>query len=228
MKNTYLWNKQTAYSVGLIASDGCLLNDGRHIDLTSNDEKLLNTFSGTLGKKLKIGQKKNSNGGQSYRVQFSDVAYYDFLLNAGLTPRKSHTIHKINVPDEYYKDFLRGVFDGDGTVYGYFDTRWPNSFMYYTSITSASIYFLEFLRSQNKRLFNTSKGSVRKHTKASILAYAKKDSKILYEAMYTDCASNYLERKKAKFENFIALDNNVKIGGTRTSGEIGKHASLRG
>ena len=37
------WSPNLSYAVGLLASDGCLLGDGRHIDLTSKDkEQILN------------------------------------------------------------------------------------------------------------------------------------------------------------------------------------------
>ncbi len=38
----YRWNANLAYAVGLIAADGCLSKDGRHIILVSKDiEQLL-------------------------------------------------------------------------------------------------------------------------------------------------------------------------------------------
>ena len=66
----------------------------------------------------------------AYHIQFSDVAFYDFLVEAGLTLAKSLTLDKIYVPDKYYFDFLRGVFDGDGCIRGFKDIRWPNSHMF--------------------------------------------------------------------------------------------------
>ena len=42
-KKIYEWTPHIAYCVGLIASDGSLSNDGRHVDLTSLDyDQLLN------------------------------------------------------------------------------------------------------------------------------------------------------------------------------------------
>jgi len=59
------WSPHFAYSIGLIATDGCLYNDGRHISLTSKDVELLITFKKCLGLTNKIAlkggitQKKN-------------------------------------------------------------------------------------------------------------------------------------------------------------------------
>jgi hypothetical protein len=79
----------------------------------------------------------------------SNTALYDFLLSIGLTSNKSKTISVLGVPPEYYADFLRGCFDGDGTTYSYWDTRWKSSFMYYIAFVSASPPFLEWLRREN-------------------------------------------------------------------------------
>jgi len=32
-----VWSSDLAYAIGLIATAGCLLNDGRHIDFTSKN-----------------------------------------------------------------------------------------------------------------------------------------------------------------------------------------------
>lgn len=146
------------------------------------------------------------NNKQAYRVQFGDVAYYDFLLDAGLTPNKSLTIGKLRIPVEFYGSFLRGVFDGDGTCYGYNDPRWPTSFLYYTGFSSASKVFLEYLASTNASLYQTKGTSIRKAPRALSLVYCKADSLILYAAMYKNAGSLFLGRKRSKLEAFITRD----------------------
>lgn len=201
-KRTYAWSPSIGYSVGLVASDGCLQRDGRHVDLTSTDLEQLNNFSIALERQFTVSQKKNGNGKLAHRIQFSDVGYYDFLLAAGLAPAKSKTLAALIIPDNVYADFLRGVFDGDGTTYGYKDPRWTSSFMYYVAFASASITFLEFLREQNYRLAYTSAGSLRRSGDAYILSYAKADSKKLSAYMYYSANCLSLTRKRIKLEAF--------------------------
>lgn len=68
--------------------------------------------------KVKIGKKASGrNREKKYStLQFGDIVFYRQLLNIGLTPRKSLTLNEIKVPKEYFKDFLRGVIDGDGSI----------------------------------------------------------------------------------------------------------------
>ncbi len=205
-KKFYTWNPKIAYLAGVFASDGCLSNNGRHLNVTSKDLEMLENIREILDLKVKIMTKANGYGGFGNYVQFGDVALYDFLMTAGITPAKSKTISKVDVPDKFYGDFLRGVFDGDGTIYGYWDPRWRSSLMYYTGFISASKKFLEWLRITNQRLADTSLGQMKLGTRADVLAYAKTDSRKLFNLMYKDIQAPGLSRKRTKFIDFIELD----------------------
>jgi hypothetical protein len=210
-KHSYSWSANLAYATGLIASDGCLQKDARHLDLTSIDLENINNFSVALGRELKITRKSNGRDQYAHRVQFSDVALYDFFLEAGLTPAKSMTLGEISVPDEYYADFLRGYFDGDGSTYSYLDNRWRSSYMFYTCFTSASPRFVEYLRRENIRLAKVSPGSIRNGKNVQNLSYAKADSKVIYSYMYYSPEVLCLKRKREKLRSFIERDEGVII-----------------
>jgi hypothetical protein len=120
---TITWNSHLAYIVGLLVTDGNLSKDGRHIIFRSSDYDLLETFKCCLSLHNKISLSKNNGYAKkpSYRLQFGDVQLYKWLLAIGLTPNKSLTISEIQVPNEYFRDFLRGHLDGDGTILTYID-----------------------------------------------------------------------------------------------------------
>ena len=207
----YTWSPAIAYSVGLMASDGCLSRDGRHLNLTSTDIEQLENFARAIGRDLPVKQKIGGAGTTSYFTQFSDVAYYDFLMAAGLTPAKSTTIGRLSIPDEYYSDFLRGVFDGDGSCYAYIDTRWKSSYMFYVTFASASPPFLCYLREQNAKLAHTTAGSLRQSGRAHILSYAKADATKLFALMYYSEETIRLERKYTKLRGFTNAKKNDRI-----------------
>lgn len=203
-KRHYAWSANIAYCVGLMTSDGCLQRDGRHLDITSVDYEQLVNFRVALGRPdLHISRKLSGSDRLAYRIQFSDVVFYDFLVKLGLTPAKSKTIGRLDIPPQYYSDFLRGLFDGDGTVYGYRDSRWKSSYMFYTGFASASSPFLEYIRDTNSKLLHIGNGSVRNSARAACLYYAKNDSLKLYAAMYADPACICLSRKRDKLTSFI-------------------------
>ena len=51
------WSPELAYVIGLIASDGNLSSDGRHINITSKDEVMLQNVRLCLKIRNKIGLK---------------------------------------------------------------------------------------------------------------------------------------------------------------------------
>lgn len=221
-----VWSPNFAYCIGLIASDGCLSKDNRHIDFTSKDYELAKIFRDILKPNVMIGQKLNGQGFSAHRVQFGDVVLYDFLMGIGLTPNKSKTIGKLLIPDAYYADFLRGCFDGDGTSYGFWDRRWRSSFMYYLLLASASKPFLEWIREQNTRLFGLSEACIRDgaNSRAYSLAYAKQDSKILFSHLYYSNHIPYLQRKYDKILAFFETDPNHSNFNLGRVVKSGKHA----
>lgn len=75
-----------------------------------------------LGIKVKIGYKVSGyTRKRSAHIQFGDVNFYKFLLQIGLMPSKTKIISKIDIPENYFFDFLRGHLDGDGTFFSYWD-----------------------------------------------------------------------------------------------------------
>ncbi|MBU1091000.1 MAG: hypothetical protein KKC42_04065, partial [Candidatus Omnitrophica bacterium] len=107
------------YLVGLITSDGCLCNDGRHVDITSKNHDFLMTLKEQLGLINKVCLKNKYEQHKAYHIQIGNKNFYDFLLSIGLTQHKSLTLGALEIPNQYFVDFLRGVIDGDGCIRGW-------------------------------------------------------------------------------------------------------------
>ena len=199
------WTTDLAYAVGLLATDGCLSPPGYLIDLTSKDREQLENFRRCIGVDLKI-TKKYSGGREYLRIQFKNTIFYNFLISIGLTPAKSKTLGRLAIPEKYFFHFLRGVFDGDGSTYSYWDPRWRSSFMFYLCFASASKVFIDWLR-ENIETRLSIKGHVTV-TKSSIcyqLKYAKSDGLKVLRKMYRDAPKGfYLSRKRLKIVKMLA------------------------
>lgn len=206
-KEKIRWSPELAYVVGLIATDGCLYSDGRHIDFTSKDIQLVTTFKKCLKLKNKIGLKYSGHSDkQYYHVQFGDVILYRWLLTIGLTPHKSKTIGKLEIPDKYFFDLLRGCFDGDGSCYSYWDPRWSSSFMFYINLSSGSLIHLKWLRAKLKKLLKVN-GHVKPSKRAWQLNYAKRESKAIISKMYYRNNLPCLKRKYEKLKKILKADD---------------------
>lgn len=200
------WSPGLAYAVGLLATDGCLSPPGHQIDLTSKDREQLDNFRRCLGIDLKI-TKKYSGGREYLRIQFKNTLFYNFLTSIGLTPAKSKTLGRLAIPEKYFFHFLRGVFDGDGSTYSYWDPRWKSSYMFYVCFASASQAFVNWLQEGiEDRLSITGHVTSAKRNICYQLKYAKKDSLKIFREMYRDAPKGfYLSRKRLKIDRTLRI-----------------------
>lgn len=205
------WTPNLAYAIGLIASDGCLQEHNR-VSFVSKDYELVEKFRKSLNINNKIGSK--ARGGETekkyYYVSFKDKTFYEFLNEVGIYRRKSKTIGPLKIPDNYFGDFIRGEFDGDGSFYTSWDKRWKNSPVFTTAFCSASPAFIEWLQSKLLELYGI-KGFVTKGVGVIILRYLKGSSFILFDKMYNSPDILYLQRKYDKIQDAIRLNDELKL-----------------
>lgn len=214
----FTWTPNLAYAIGLIATDGCLSRDGRHIIMRSSDIQLLETFKRCVGTSDKITETFCNGFAKkpSYRIQPSMVQFYRWLLTIGLTPAKTYTIGSLNIPDKYFPDFLRGHLDGDGSISSYKDfyNTYKNPKYIYTRLwlrfISASEHHIEWLRLRILQLtsikghrwtdMNTNRV---KKVPMHVLKFGKKDSIRLLNWMYYNPDVPCLERKRKKAQKLL-------------------------
>lgn len=166
-KKDFEWSSNLAYVVGLLTTDGNLSRDGRHITMLSSDVQLLKTFCSCLKipeKSIKernpsgFGKEPQYNYKPAYRVQFSRVQLHRWFTSIGLFPNKTYKLGKMEIPDKYFRDFLRGWLDGDGSIFtytDYYNTKKSPKYVYqrlYVKFTSVSIRHLRWLLKTIRRL----------------------------------------------------------------------------
>lgn len=198
IKPNNLW-----YIIGLIATDGYLSKDGRHINITSKDRRYLFSVRKALGINNKIGKKtREKEKIKKYsQIQFGDVKFYKYLLDIGMIQKKSLNLGKINVPRQYFPDFLRGVVDGDGSI-----STWVHKTNQHRQwslrITSAASLFINWLKKETENYLNI-KGRLycykykNKTNPIYILKFGKLPTKIILKSIYYKKALS-LQRKNKK------------------------------
>lgn len=207
------WSPDFAYAIGLLASDGFLSNDRRHMGLKDADLELVENLKNALRLGNRIGYtipKGNKVTRKHFYIYFGDIFFYRFLNSIGLTSGKSRTIKKVDLPDKFFNDFLRGLFDGDGTFYTFWDTRWPKSFVFHLAFSSASRNFIMWLKLKLSELYGV-KGFVKKGDGVLNLTYHKGDSRKIYEVMYYKGVKIFLERKYTKIKAALENDEVLKL-----------------
>lgn len=191
-----------AYVVGLVATDGCLISSRKQLNFKSEDEQLVHTFLQCLGRPLHYRPVTGRTGNQHYVAQFSDAAFYRWLQGAGLMPRKSLVLGRIDLPDSCLLACARGLLDGDGSIlnYAYAGTGKAAGRRYEALVTrffSSSELHIDWLRSSLHRIAGVA-GSVNRPVPDEPgwqLNYAIRESTVLLPLLYPDQVVPKLERK---------------------------------
>lgn len=216
------WSANLAYIVGLLVTDGNLSKDGRHITMRSSDFDLLVTFKKCLRLVDKIAQSHNDGYAKkpSFRIQFSNAQFYRWLLSIGLFPAKTYTIGEIKIPDKYFRDFLRGHLDGDGSVFTYIDKynyyrgrNYINQRIYIKFISASPVH-IKWLHETIKKV-SEFKGSLQCNVKKETskvpiweIKFSKKESIKLLNWIYYQPDLPCLERKRELVRKIFNLVEN--------------------
>jgi len=195
------WNNKLAYLTGLITSDGHLNKERPRIIFTSSDKELINHVQEIVSSYIDTSkitpQKLEKGGSRWWKYQFTSYELYYFLQNIGIHPNKSKTINQVDVPDRYFKDFLRGEIDGDGGFY-------LKGEVIQTQIFSGSKKFLIYLKEKiNNIITKHNKGSIYcEKDRTHVLSFSLYDTLDIYNSIY-DNAIYYLSRKRNIPEEFF-------------------------
>jgi hypothetical protein len=206
------WSADLAYVVGLIATDGCLSRDGRHITMTSQDLDVINHVKDILCSNAKIGYTINKTS-RAYRVQIGNVTLYRWFESIGIHAAKSRTIGEIYIPNKYFVDFLRGHLEGDGSITVYTDTynTFKNPRYIYTRLfvrfLSGSKVHIEWLHEKIKEILQLNgrlyQIPCRKYEPVYIIKFGKKESIILLNKIYYCSNIPSMQRKRTIAQKFL-------------------------
>lgn len=199
------WSPEMAYVLGLIATDGCVSKSGA-VSLCINDKDLLEKVKEIMGSAHAIKYYGHQEG--LYSFNFSRQKLRADLNRLGIFPNKSLNIRFPGVPDDaFLTDFIRGVFDGDGSVF--FEKRSPR-FPLRASFISSSKDFIETLEAKLRALGMPKRTLYQHKTKNTVsymIRYAHADSIRLFNLLYDqDTVKNglFLARKHDKFLSGMA------------------------
>jgi len=114
-------SKEKAYWLGVIVSDGTIQKDGYKTSLASKDKDLIEKFKIAIKSEHTISKieqfdKRTKKTYKRYMIQISSKEFTTNIINLGVTNRKSYVCEFPNIEEKYYLSFLRGLFDGDGSL----------------------------------------------------------------------------------------------------------------
>ena len=197
------WTPEMAYVLGYFAADGSMIrnNRGAHfIEFTSIDKSLVLLVRRALSSSHTISVRlaRLSTHKISYRIQIGSKEMFTDLKNFGFMQNKSNTIRLPKIPQGYFGDFVRGYFDGDGSVF--IDDKKKRLLVVFCC---GSYGYLENLSESLAKLAQVKKQRVIKGNRSFQIKYSTLEAIKLYKFMYNTEAALFLERKYQVFQRFI-------------------------
>ena len=188
--NPFIVNESnSSYWLGYIAADGNVASKGNNITVVSKDINHLEKYRLFLSENLKMYKFTNKQDSRLGVIYFGNPDVKQWLISKGITPKKSISL---KVDYELINwDFVRGVFDGDGTI-------GPQA-----KITSGSMLFIKqlqtFLATYDIYTYIKPKN---RECSCYDLIILNRDKYKFYFHLYKK-AEIFLERKKDKYGAFL-------------------------
>lgn len=131
-------NELEAYLLGFFYADGCVCNskEGRYkvfsIALAEKDKNFLQWIADIINITLNTNYSLKYNAKtKSYRLIVSNKGFVENLIRHGIVPRKTYENDDSvfqNIPDNFKWHFIRGYFDGDGSIcYAKGSNKWTSN-----------------------------------------------------------------------------------------------------
>ena len=207
------------YFLGFFAADGNVdLSHGNYrarIKIQTGDKYLLEIFSEWLESNRPIEDRVDkstiSKSGieHSSTLQLSSKPFCERLIELGFPPRKSNILEFPKwIPDDYLSHFIRGYFDGDGSITLFYS---PNGKVRATTGFDGSNYFIPALKEKLEGIGVSSDITPNSKIHMTLNIDRLKDYLLLLDWMYKD-ANCYLTRKYDKYIELISNRNSEDFG----------------
>lgn len=202
-------NSKMAYILGLIASDGSVSKKENlvAIQLQEKDKYILEEIRNITQVKRPLEEYiRKETGNTMYAFRNWSAEWKKDLSHYGIVPQKTFTLKPPIFLNKIYNiDYIRGYFDGDGSIYKISDQN--RIFFEIVGASKSTIdWIYDILTTQyhiytNKRLKETlPNGTIIYKIKIG----DKEELRKLYNLLYNN-KTLYLKRKKEKFENLLNI-----------------------
>lgn len=213
------WSRKSAYVAGFIFADGHLENApyirGKYLRITSTDLSILMQIK----KAIKSGHNfaitpASGNRKEKYLLRIGSHKIYDDLERIGVHPRKAHNMNLPIMRRKYLSDFIRGYFDGDGSIIIEEVKNGPYNRLK-VIFTSGSKNFLLALSNSLKHCCKGDIAKVYDSHRSYQLVYRSICALNVLRFIYSSVGKNgslYLDRKYYRYRQLIKTPNKIRCG----------------
>ena len=196
-----------AWLLGFLAADGCVEKDRNVIKLSLStvDKELLERIRVEIDLKSEVKDYITSKGYQVSKLQWSSEKHKKALAHYGIIPQKTFILKPpINLNKKYWGDYIRGYWDGDGSV-----TLAKNNYnSLLWQITSATPEILQFIIDYFYEEYHIPKVKIHEFQRGEKTLYSLQYSTMasieICKHFYENDDLISLKRKKEHFKTVVA------------------------
>lgn len=204
-------SSEKAYWLGYIVADGCITYEKcetYRLDFTisEQDREHLIQFKNAINSNAPIEERVTylDATGKEYsgvRLRINNSHMCKSLMEIGIMPRKSGNEIFPTIDERFHKDFIRGVFDGDGCFSYWFHEK--NGYQCQITIVGSYELMNDFaMLFQKKFGFST---SVRKDGAIYRISINSHNATLLLDCLYSENGV-HLKRKKETFDRWNYIE----------------------
>lgn len=202
----YTQSSNMAWLLGFLASDGCVRKDRNEIKigLSKVDKEILEKIKQELQIENAISEYVTAEGFESVTLQWTCKEHKEELAKYSIIPEKTFKLKPPYALDKkYWIDYIRGYFDGDGSVNlihnkEQLSLRWQ--------VCSATPEILQFIVDYLYEEFHIPKVNIQTQKRPNhelyVIQYSTNATKSIYNILYTP-NSLFLNRKKQHYQDIL-------------------------
>ena len=201
-----------AYWLGFLSADGCIVDTSKgskrvQLILKESDKSHLEKFVKCIDGNIPVRLRKQNVNGKEYgssKLVVHSTKMSNDLIKHGVHPRKTYDIQFPNINNSLVQHYLRGLIDGDGTLYVN-KNKSPNRKTYKMSIeiASTSKKHLESIQEWFQEI-GVDSGIYPTHNHFKLSMGSMNSIKVTIDNLYKN-SNIYLDRKYEKAKEMISL-----------------------
>lgn len=203
-------NEEKAYWLGFLAADGCITTHKSgckyiKLSLSHKDKEHLEKFKKFMKSNNKISEYLvGSSATKEKKYKCCEIKIGSNKIAAelavyGIVPKKTHNVTIPDIPEELVKHYIRGVWDGDGTVlYRAGRPKYPDN-IYPSVQLCGNKEMLEAVQKVFEEELNITPSKLSPVSSIFLFRKDTRNAKRIIDYLYSDC-SVYLDRKYKTYQ----------------------------
>ena len=203
-------NANMAWLLGFLAADGCITSERNQviIHLAKTDIEILEKIKKEIQTDRTITIGSSNRGFEFCRLAWTCSQHIKDLAEYNIIPQKTYKLQPpLKLNRKYWIDYIRGYFDGDGSVNLIKNSNGRGNEALRWQVCSATRCIVEFIMKFFKEEYHIPEVCIQERVTNGkilyIIQYGPVATRTIYRYLYSTESTLFLKRKKDYFDEII-------------------------